>query len=205
MYTVTVTLQGVGGPHVVLGHADVAAAWLAPGQADTSTTVQDKGPSPIAPEPKELFWSLGAFVVFLVVMRLYLFPKVKQGMEARYGKIRGDHDAATAMRAEAEREVVEYQAQLAAVKSEVNARIESARQQLETARAARLAEVNEQIAAQRAAAVVEAERVREAARGTVEAAAIDVASRLVELSIGRRPDPALVQRAVADVTSAGVR
>jgi F-type H+-transporting ATPase subunit b len=204
VYTVTVTLQGAGGPHVVLGHADVASAWLAPEQAETSTTVPDKGPSPIAPEPKELLWGLGAFVVFLVVMRLYLFPKVKKGMEARYGKIRGDHDSAAATRAAAEHEVVEYQAQLAAVKSEVNARIEVARQELESERAARLAEVNEQIAAQRAAAVVEAERVREAARGTIEAAVTDVASRVVELSIGKRPDAALVQRAVADAMSAGV-
>jgi F-type H+-transporting ATPase subunit b len=204
VYTVTVTLQGAGGPHVVLGHADVATAWLVPAQEGTSTEVPDKGPSPIAPEPKELLWGLGAFVVFLVVMRLYLFPKVKKGMDARYGKIRGDHDSAAAIRAAAEHEVAEYQSQLAAVKHEVNARIELAREQLESERAARLAEVNEQIAAQRAAAAVEAERVREAARGTTEAAVIDVASRVVELSIGKRPDPAAVQRAVADVMSAGV-
>jgi F-type H+-transporting ATPase subunit b len=204
VYTVTVTLKGAGGPHVVLGHADVATATPAPEQAETSTTVLEKGPSPIAPEPKELLWGLGAFVVFLVVMRLYLFPKVKKGMDARYGKIRGDHESAAATRAAAEHEVAEYQSQLAAVKHEVNARIERAREQLESERAARLAEVNEQIAAQRAAAAAEAERVREAARGTTEAAVIDVASRVVELSIGKRPDAAAVQRAVADVMSAGV-
>jgi F-type H+-transporting ATPase subunit b len=203
VYTVTVTLLGAGGPQAVLGHANVATL-VVPAQAEPSTTVPDKGPSPIAPEPKELFWSLGAFVVFLVVMRLYLFPKVKKGMEARYGKIRGDHESAETIRAEAEHEVVEYQAQLSAVKAEANARIEVARQQLDAERAARVAEVNDQIAARRAAAVVEAEQARAEARGTIEAAAVDVASRLVELSIGKRPDPELVRRAVTDAMSAGV-
>jgi F-type H+-transporting ATPase subunit b len=204
VHTVTVTLPGAGGPHVVLGHADVASAWLVPAQTETSTTVPDKGPSPIAPEPKELLWSLGAFVVFLVVMRLYLFPKVKKGMEARYGKIRGDHDAAAAIRAEAEHEVVEYQNQLNAVKAEANARIDAVRNQLEAERTARLAEVNEQIAAQRAAAVEAAEQLRLAARGTIELAVTDVANQIVELSIGKRPDPSVVQRAVADAMSVGV-
>ena len=204
MYTVTVTLQGAGGPHVVLGHAATANAWLAPEQAETSTSVPDPGPSSIAPEPKELFWGLGAFVVFLIVMRLYLFPKVKKGMEARYGKIRGDHESAAAIRAEAEREVVEYQAQLNAVKAEANARIDVMRQQLESERAARLAEVNEQIAAQRAAAVEAAEQLRLAARGTIELAVTDVANQIVEMSIGKRPDPSVVQRAVADAMSVGV-
>jgi F-type H+-transporting ATPase subunit b len=204
VYTVTVTLQGAGGPHVVLGQTDVASAWLVPAQAETTTEEPDKGPSPIAPEPKELLWSLGAFIVFLVIMRLYLFPKVKKGMEARYGKISGDHADAVAIRADAESEVLEYQAQLATVKSEVNHRIELARQQLESERAARLAEVNDQIAAERAAAVAAADEARAAARGTIEAAVVDVTSRVVELAIGQRPDPALVQRAAADVMSAGV-
>jgi F-type H+-transporting ATPase subunit b len=203
VYTVTVTLQGAGGPHVVLGQSDVANAWLVPAQ-ETTTEEPEKGPSPIAPEPKELLWSFGAFIVFLIVMRLYLFPKVKKGMQARYGKITGDQEAAVAIRAEAEGEVVEYQAQLAAVKAEVNQRIELARQQLESERTARLAEVNEQITAQRAAAVAAADEARAAARSTIDAAVVDVASRLVELSVGQRPDPALVQRAVADATSAGV-
>jgi F-type H+-transporting ATPase subunit b len=205
VHTVTVTLQGAGGPHVLLGHVDVANAWLVPAQAEATTTEPDKGPSPIAPEPKELLWSLGAFLVFLIAMRLFLFPKVKKGMEARYGKIQGDLESAAALRAEAEREVVEYQAQLVEVKAEANARIEVARQQLESERSARLAELNEQIAAQRAAVVQAAEEAKAAARGTVELAVVDLTTSVVELAIGKRPDPALVQRAVNDAMSAGVR
>ena len=202
MHTVTVTLEGAGGARILLGNT-VAGARAVPAQ-ETATTEPDKGPSPIAPEPKELLWGLGAFVVFLVLMRLYLFPKVKKGMDARYGRIKGDHESAVAVRADAERELGEYHGQIAQVKVEVNGRLEAARQQLETERAARLAEVNEQIAERRAAAVLAADRARAEARGTIEAAATDVASRAVELSIDRAPDRDVVQRAVADVMSAGV-
>jgi F-type H+-transporting ATPase subunit b len=203
VHTVTVTL-GTGGTQVVLGQGALPNALVAPAQTETTTEEQEKGPSPIAPEPKELLWAFGAFIVFLIAMRLYLFPKVKKGMDARYGKIRTEHERAAAIRADAEREVAEYQAQIATVKAEANGRIDAARQQLEAERAARLAEVNEQIAARRAAAVAEADRVRAAAHSTIEAAVTDVASRVVELSIDQRPDPALVQRAVADTMSVGV-
>jgi F-type H+-transporting ATPase subunit b len=189
---------------VLLGQSAVANASVVPAQTET-TEAQEKGPSPIAPEPKELLWAFGSFIVFLIAMRLYLFPKVKKGMDARYGKIRTEHERAAAIRADAEREVADYQAQIATVKAEANGRIDAARQQLEAERAARLAEVNEQIAARRAAAVAEADRARAAAHSTIEAAVTDVASRVVELSIDQRPDPALVQRAVADTMSVGVR
>ena len=51
-------------------------------------------------------------------MRVWLFPKVKKGMEARYGKIRADLESAEATKADAEREVADYQSALAAVRAE---------------------------------------------------------------------------------------
>ena len=48
--------------------------------------VEDMGPNPIAPEGKELFWGAGTFLVFLFVMQVFLVPKVRAGMAARYGR-----------------------------------------------------------------------------------------------------------------------
>ena len=39
--------------------------------------------NPIAPEPKEMLWGFGSFVVFAVLMRLYLYPRLRKGMDAR--------------------------------------------------------------------------------------------------------------------------
>ena len=143
-------------------------------------------------------------MVFLVVMRFFLFPRLKKGMDARYGKIRDDLEGAEATRAAAEREVAEYQAALASVKAEAAGRIEAVRQTIEAERSARLAEVNARVAERRARAAADSEAAKAAARQTIEAAVGSVAERAAELAIGKRPDPAAVQRAVADVMSAGV-
>ena len=59
------------------------------------------------------------------------------------------------------------------------------------------------ISARRAEALAEVEAARTAARQSVDEAVASVAGRAVELAVGKRPDPEVVRRAVADVTSVG--
>jgi F-type H+-transporting ATPase subunit b len=164
----------------------------------------EEGPSPLAIETKELLWGGGAFIVLALLMRFWLFPAVKRGMDERYSHIRSGHEQADAARAAARAEVAEYQAALATVKSEASTRIDAARQTLEAERTARLAAVNAEIAARREAAAAEAAAAREAVRGDIATAVADVASRTVELSVGTTPDAAAVRNAVDSVMGAGV-
>ena len=164
----------------------------------------ETGPSPIAPEAKEIAWGAGSFVVLALLMRFFLYPRLKKGMDARYSLIRGGHEQADTARASARAEVAEYESALATVKAEANDRVEAARQTLEAERSARLAEVNAEIAAKRDAAAAEAQAARDAVRGDIAAAVVDVTARTIELSIGRAPDPAAVRSAVDDTMSAGV-
>jgi F-type H+-transporting ATPase subunit b len=194
MITVHVTHLGAGGFEVSFPQAEGEES------ADAAHAEElDEGPSPIAPEFKELLWGFGAFLVFLVLMRLWLVPKVKQGMEARYGMIRGGHETADSIRANANSDVAEYQAALAEVRAEAAARVDSARAELEGMRSARLTEVGAAIAAKRAAAAAEAEASHAAARGDIEVAVADVASRAAELTVGHAPDADSVRQAVAAV------
>jgi F-type H+-transporting ATPase subunit b len=142
--------------------------------------------------------------VFFILMRIWLFPKVKKGMEARYGLIRGEHENADSIRAAANRDVADYQAALAGVRAEATARIDAARAELEQVRAERLAEVNGQIVERRAAAVAESEAAREAAQGQIEVAVADVASRAAHLTVGREPDSNTVRQAVSAVMATGM-
>ena len=174
------------------------------GEQIDETLAEEEGPSPIAPEMKELLWGLGAFLVFLAVMRLWLVPKVKRGMDARYGKIRGQLEEADAVQADAEREVADYEQALAAVRAEAAQRIEAARHELDGERTEQLAAVNARIAERRGAAAAQAEEAKAAQRESVEAAAADVAARIAELATGRRPDEAVVRRAVSESVHAGV-
>ena len=155
-----------------------------------------EGPSPLAVEVKELAWGAGAFIVLALLMRFWLFPAVKKGMDARYAHIRSGHEQADNARAAARAEVAEYESALATVKAEANERIEAARQTLEAERTARLAEVNAANAAKRDAALADAAAARAAVRGEIASAVADVTSRTVELSIGRAPDAAVVAGAV---------
>jgi F-type H+-transporting ATPase subunit b len=194
--TVTVTATAAG-------HTVVVNVPQTTGEAET--TAEDKGPSPIAPEVKELAWGAGAFIVLFVLMRLVLFPRLKQGMDARYGKIRGDHDTADATRASAKAEVAAYESELATLKAEARQRIDAARQTLEAERTAALAEANTAIAGRRAEAMAAAEVARAAAAQHVEAAVVDVSSRVAELATGRRPDAATVSGIVSNLMAGGVK
>ena len=161
------------------------------------------GPNPIVPEIKEVAWGAGAFIVFAIVMRYVAFPRLKKGMDARYNGIRSDHEHADATRLAAQTDVADYQAQLATVKAEAAARIDRARQELETKRSARIATANAEIAERRAAATAENEAARAAVQSQIQGAVADVSSSAISLAIGKTPDPAVVSRVVDDVMSVG--
>ena len=76
------------------------------------------GPSPIIPEMKELAWGAGSFIVFALLMRFFLFPRLKKGMDSRYNSIREGHENADATRTSARSEVAQYDAAVVAAKAE---------------------------------------------------------------------------------------
>ena len=164
---------------------------------------EDMGPNPIAPEGKEFFWGAGTFLVFLFVMRVFLVPKVRKGMEARYGAIREGHESADATRASAQSDVVKYEAALAEVRAEAAARLDKARQTLDAERQSKVAEANARIAAKRAEADRALESARSSARSEVAAAVSNVTSRATQLVLGKAPDAALVKSAVDGAMNGG--
>jgi F-type H+-transporting ATPase subunit b len=164
-----------------------------------------EGPSPIMPESKELAWGAGAFVVFALLMRYVLYPRLKKGTDARYASIRSGHESAESARSSARREVADYEAALASVKAEAAARVDTARATVDQERLEAIAAANTRISAKRDRAASEAEAARLAVRSEIEGAVASVATRVVELTVGRVPDAAVVSRAVADAMSAGVQ
>ena len=94
--------------------------------------------NPIAPEPKEMLWGFGSFVVFAVLMRFFLYPRLRKGMDARYALIRSGHEQAEQITDAARDDVARYEAQLAAIRAEAQQRIEAARSTLDGERAERL-------------------------------------------------------------------
>jgi F-type H+-transporting ATPase subunit b len=174
------------------------------GEEEEHLEVPENDLNPIAPELKEIAWGFGSFVVFAVLMRLFLYPRLRKSMDARYRLIRSGHEQAEQVTDAAREDVARYEAQLAAIKAEAQQRIEAARSTLESERAERLGEANARIAEKRAAAATEVEQARMAVQSDVESAVRAVAARAGELATGRAPDPRIVNEAVADVMSVGV-
>lgn len=177
---------------------------VAPHAAQSAEAEVDPGPSPIAAEPKELLWGAGAFIVFLALMRLWLYPRLKKGIDARQALIRSGHETAEKLRADAQAEVATYRAQVAELKAEAAARVDVARQQLESERTSAIAAANAEIAAKRAAAAEQAAAARAAASDQIASAVATVSGRATALVIGRTPGDDAVRRAVDDVLGAGV-
>lgn len=176
-------------------------------EAGAETTAETKSaPNPIAPESKELYWSAGSFIVLFVLLRYFLFPKLKKGMDARYEGIRADVEGADKVKADAQSDVADYEKALAAARAEAAGRIDAARQAVDAERNKQLAEVNSRIAAARAEADQKNAAARAAAQGEVANAVAQVASKAAELATGRTPDAQTVQSAVkAAMESAGSR
>jgi F-type H+-transporting ATPase subunit b len=196
-FTVSVTDAGQVQLQLPAGHVSAA-------QEEGTTEEPDEGPSPIAPELKELAWGVGSFVVFLILVRLVFYPRIKKGMDARYNLVRDQLEQADRTRAEAEKDAAEYQTKLTEVRAEATKRIDASRQVLEEERQNRLAEVNARIAEKRAAAAAEIEAAKAAARSQIVDAAADVSASATERILGRPVDPAAARAAAERVLAAEV-
>lgn len=184
-------------------HAEEEAVADAEGhEATEGHAVPEEDLNPIFPEVKEILWGFGSFVVLAVLMRYFLYPRLRKGLDARYGLIKSGHEQAEQITASAQGDVATYESQLAAAKAEAAERLDAARATLEAERAERLAEVNARIAERRAAAATELENARAAVQGDVETAVRDVAASAGRLATGREPDANVVSDAVRGVMSA---
>ena len=152
--------------------------------------------NPIAPEVKEMVWGFGCFLVLLIAMRLWLFPKVRQGMQARYDKVQSDRESAETLTAAARADVAEYEARLTSVRAEAHQKVDAARPTLEAERSEQIGAVNARISEKRAAAAAEVDAARQAAMADVESAVTDVVTRATQIAIGKVPDTAVVESAV---------
>ena len=195
MLTVIVTKSNGGVVDVRLSSAITAD------DADTTSTGQpvDTGPNPIAAEPKELLWPAGAFLVLLVVMRYFLFPRLKKGMDERYASIRSNIEGADQVKSSARADVANYDAAVAAVRVEAAARVDAARQTLDNERTARLSEVNARIATARADADEANNAARAAGQAQVATAVATVVAQAAELASGTRPEQSVVDQVVKQV------
>lgn len=152
----------------------------------------------ILPATAELVYGAIAFLIVLVIMAMYAFPRLNDLLDERRASIQGRMEEAEDARQEAETERQRYREQLDDARGESNRLIEEAKQDAEQMRrdiVARAETEAEQIKSS-ARSDIEAERERLVSelRGEVAQVAVAIASKIVD----RELDPAAHQDLVDD-------
>lgn len=162
-----------------------------------------EAPSPILPPLNELIWGAISFVLVFLLLRKLAWPGIKKGMEGRTERIRADLAQAESVKTEAEQVLADYRSQLADARSESGRIIEEARQTADSMRRDLAAQAESDIADMRrkAAADIEAAKAQAIAdlRGEVASLAIGAAERVVEHSLDRETNTALVESFISQV------
>ena len=159
--------------------------------------------NPMVPEINELIWGAVGFFIVFGLIAFYGYPAIKAGMNARTERIKGDLDTAEAQRVEATGILDEYKAQLADARSESARIIEEARQAADDVKRSLTARAETDIAEMRTRATADIESAKHQAiadlRGEVANLAIGAAEQVVERSLDRDTNVALVESFINSV------
>jgi F-type H+-transporting ATPase subunit b len=135
-----------------------------------------EAPNPILPEKNEIIWGSLAFLVLLGLMWKFALPQVRNMMETREQRIRGDLERAEQAKVESEQVLEQYRAQLADARTEASRILEEARQAADQMRRDLIARAEQEAAEQRS-------RAQEDVRLATDRAMADLQNRVAELSI----------------------
>lgn len=164
-----------------------------------------KAPSPILPATNELIWGTISFVVLFLLLYKFAWPALKNGMEARTERIRSDLDSADSAKADAERILEDYRAQLSDARNESARIIEEARQAADGLRRDQEQRLQTDLAEmrERASADIEAAKRQAIAdlRGDVAELAIGAAEVIVQGNLDRATQTRLVDNYIEQVSS----
>jgi F-type H+-transporting ATPase subunit b len=189
-------------PYAVIG--------LPQAQPETQTETEEPGAeehNPILPEPDELIFGGLAFLLVLVVLARYAFPRINQGLKERSDRIQGDLEKAESSRTEAEQMLSRYEEQLQEARSEAGRIIDEARRTADSMRKDLLAkaedEANQVVA--RAQEEIRAERDRAFGelRQQVGELSVELAARVVGESMDKERQLRLVEGYIEELTGAG--
>ncbi len=166
-----------------------------------------EAPNPIFPEPNEIIWGGGSFLVLLVVLWRFLLPAVQRGMENRTDRIRENLDEAERTKSEAQRVLEDYQRQLADARNESARIIEETRQTAEQMRRDLMARAEEEVRELRERTQAEIGAARERALAELETQvsdmAIQLAEKVIESNLDRDTQVRLIESYINQVGSSG--
>ncbi len=174
-------------------------------EIDAAAEDCEEAPSPILPEVNEIIWGGLFFLVVFAALVKFAFPALRQGLQNREDKIRGDLEDAERAKEQAEKELDEYRKQLANAREEAARILEEARESADRVRQERIAAVKDEAADVRRRADddlrVATERATADLQTQVGELAIELAEKVVEQSLDHDTQMALIERYIEEVGS----
>jgi F-type H+-transporting ATPase subunit b len=162
-----------------------------------------EAPSPILPDTNELIWGIISFVALFFLLWKFALPGIKKGMEGRTERIRSDLDAAEGAKAEGEKILEDYKAQLADARNESGRIIEEARQTADALKRDAEARLQTELTEirQRATADIEASKAQAIAdlRDEVAKIAIGAAEVVIQRNLDRDTQIQLIEEYISSV------
>lgn len=155
-----------------------------------------ESPNPILPPANELIWGSISFALLFLALWKFAFPGIKQGMEARSERIRADLQAAESAKADSQRVLEEYRAQLADAKAEAGRIIEEARQQADALKRDQEQRLQTELSSMRERAASDVESARQQALADLRGDVASLVANGVERVVRGGIDPATQQRLV---------
>jgi F-type H+-transporting ATPase subunit b len=162
---------------------------------------------PILPETNEIIWGgLASLIVFALLFKA-AGPAIKKAMLARSDRVQAEIDAAATARAEAERVLADYRAQLGDAQTESARIVAEARQAAEAMRAEQSARMENEFAELRARATADVgtagTRATSDLQTEVGRLALGAAERIVARNLQADTQTALVERFIEQLATSG--
>ena len=152
--------------------------------------------------PSQLLWLAISFGALYIVMARVALPKLGGVIQARKGRIAKDLDDAAAMQQKADAAAAAHEKTIAQARAKALAMAQETRDKLTADSAAKRKTLEDELSAKLAAADQQIATMRTQAMSNVEAIARDAAGAITERILGRAPDAAAIEQAVAATKNA---
>lgn len=150
------------------------------------------------------FWTAVAFLILLGIISRFVVPAVTAVLDARAAQIKGDLDSATRQRAEAEKVLAEYQAQLAKARKEAGEIVSKARADAEALAAERIKQMEADIGRKADDARKSIDAAKQQALREVQTEVAGVAMQVAETLLGEKVDAKTASRLTEQALKRGL-
>ncbi len=130
--------------------------------------------------PSQLFWLAVCFGTMLLVLSVFVLPRITRTLAARQGQIEGDLEAAEKIRADAEAALAAYDAALQQARNDALVLAQDMRAEIQAETDRQKAELDARLAEEAQKAEARLQAARDAALGGLEAAAHDVVGDVIQ-------------------------